>query len=104
MVGKCGIKEDCSGFIVGYSCINGTCGCLDANSDCPAGHLCAEKVCKLRGVFCESFEECLVSNKGRGCYEGKCGCRGAAECPRGWSCQQGVCVGKPSHFCGHSEE
>merc|ERR1712123_534616 len=89
--GSCAAREDCTGNSVGYNCVEGRCGCGNANADCPAGNLCKKAKCILKGVFCDARSDCVQSSKGLGCYTGKCGCNDN-DCPNtGSLCNQGRC-------------
>ena len=63
------------------------------------GNLCKKSRCILKGVFCSVRGDCVQSSKGLGCYSGKCGCKGSADCERGGVCKEGRCRSKPSQSC-----
>ena len=88
----CVARSDCLRSMYGYGCVQGRCGCVSTNQDCPAGNFCTKKRCLLTGKYCNTNKECQGSNKGHRCTEGQCTCLSDKDCNLNHNCVEKVCV------------
>ena len=88
----CSMRDDCLASQVGYECVDGRCGCLSTNHDCPAGNFCSEKRCLLTGKYCNTDKECARSNKGHTCQQGMCVCLSNSDCNEDYKCVEKECM------------
>ena len=88
----CVARSDCLKSLYGYGCVQGRCGCVSTNQDCPAGNFCTKKRCLLTGKYCNNDQQCQGSNKGHRCTQGQCSCLTNMDCNGNYKCVDKLCA------------